>query len=326
MFLCYIDESGTPEVPGTSSHFVLAGLSIPIWHWRAADREISLTLGRYGLENEELHTGWLLRKFLEQRKIPNFERMDWAGRRSAVQRYRTAELFRLQKLSSSRPYRQAKKNYDHTNAYIHLTYEERVAAVRDVADVISRWGQARLFAECIDKVHFDPARTHRAVDEQAFEQVVSRFQQFLSNIAAPAPPDGMPGSTFGLLVHDNNQTIAKKHTDLMRQFHSKGTLWTSINNIIETPMFVDSKLTRMVQIADLCSYSLRRYVENGEADIFRRVFQRADRVGEKAVGVRHFAGLSCQCEICDAHHRGRWAARDSAAAISEATVAVSRGV
>jgi hypothetical protein len=25
------------------------------------DREISLTLGRYGLENEELHTAWILR-------------------------------------------------------------------------------------------------------------------------------------------------------------------------------------------------------------------------------------------------------------------------
>jgi hypothetical protein len=27
-----------------------------------------------------------------------------------------------------------------------------------------------------------------------------------------------------------------------------------IDNIIETPLFVDSRLTRMVQIADLCSY------------------------------------------------------------------------
>lgn len=114
MYLCYIDESGTSEIPGNTSHFILAGVSLPISYWRDADREISLTLGRYQLENEELHTGWLLRKYLEQTKIPNFDALDWASRRSAVQRYRTAELLRLQKLPSPGPYRQAKKNYSHT--------------------------------------------------------------------------------------------------------------------------------------------------------------------------------------------------------------------
>ena len=34
MYLCYIDESGTHEVPGTSSHFVLLGIAIPINKWK----------------------------------------------------------------------------------------------------------------------------------------------------------------------------------------------------------------------------------------------------------------------------------------------------
>ena len=34
MHLCYIDESGTPDVPGTTSHYVLAGLSIPDNFWK----------------------------------------------------------------------------------------------------------------------------------------------------------------------------------------------------------------------------------------------------------------------------------------------------
>lgn len=114
VYLCYIDESGTPEVPGNGTHFVLAGVSIPISYWRQADRQVSLILSRYGLENEELHTAWIARKYLEQSKITNFEKLDWSDRRSAVTRYRTAELLRLQKLRSSKPYRQAKKNYAHT--------------------------------------------------------------------------------------------------------------------------------------------------------------------------------------------------------------------
>ena len=57
----------------------------------------------------------------------------------------------------------------------------------------------------------------------------------------------------------NNETVAKRHTDIMKKFLQTGTLWTQINHVIETPMFVDSQLTGMVQLADLCAYSIRRY-------------------------------------------------------------------
>jgi hypothetical protein len=299
MFICYIDESGTPEVPGTTSHFVLAGLSIPIDRWRACDLEISQVLGRYGLnDNDEFHTAWLSRKYLEQARISDFASLDWASRRSAVERARTAHLLSLQKAQNSSAYRQAKKNYAHSRTYIHLTFDERMAAIGAVADTIASWTDARLFAECIDKVHFDPNRSRRTLGEQAFEQVVSRFQQYLSFVDTTK---GGGSRTLALLVHDNNQSVAKKHTELMRQFHTSGTMWTAVANIIETPLFVDSSLTRMVQMVDLCAFALRRYVENQETDLFHRIFVRADRAKGKAVGVRHFAGLSCQCEICVAH-------------------------
>ncbi len=74
----------------------------------------------------------------------------------------------------------------------------------------------------------------------------------------------------------------------MKKFHVSGTLWTSLENIIETPLFVDSQLTSMVQVADLCAYALRRYLENDESELFDLIFQRADRKGAVVVGVRHF--------------------------------------
>ena len=106
---------------------------------------------------------------------------------------------------------------------------------------------------------------------------------------------------FGLLIHDNNLTVAKKHTMLMKDFHRNGTLWGRIKNIIETPFFVDSQLTGMVQIADLCAYILRRYLENNEDALFDLIFQRADRRGQTTVGIRHFTNLFCQCKICGSH-------------------------
>ena len=233
---------------------------------------------------------------MEQSRITNFETLNRVQRRSEVRKIRTAHLLQLQNSNQSKAYRQTRKNYDHTSAYIHLTLQERQDFVAEIADSVSNWGFARLFAECIDKVHFDPARTPRTVNEQAFEQVISRFEQFLQNIG-----DTNGQRSYGLIVHDNNETVARKHTQLMRRFHQTGTLWINIQRIIETPLFVDSQLTSMIQIADLCCYSLRRFLENGETNLFNRVYARADRNHGRVVGVRHFTNLECQCLICMAH-------------------------
>jgi Protein of unknown function (DUF3800) len=295
MYVCYIDESGTSDIPGTTSHFILAGISVPIRHWRAIDKAICILLKRYGLEDAELHTAWILRKYPEQLRIPDFEKLDRAARRAAVERQRTIQLLALQNKQKSN-YRQVKKDFAHTRAYIHLTFKERKNLVVDAATLISKWSSLRLFAECIDKTYFNPA-SFRSVDEQAFEQVVSRFEQYLVNT------EESHNRNYGLLVHDNNDTVARKHTALMRQFHAKGTLWTNITRIIDTPLFVNSSLTSMVQIADLCAYSLRRYLENGEKELFQLIFARADKIKahNTVVGVRHFADLGCDCLVCQAH-------------------------
>jgi hypothetical protein len=172
MHLCYIDESGTSDIPGNTSHYVLAGLSIPVWHWRDSEKEIYAVKQKYSLENAEIHSGWLKRKYIEQSKVPNFRNLDFFQRRYEVEKLRKTDLLTLQKSNKQNLYKQTKKNYNHTKDYVHLTYEERMAFLEDVARVIGNWGFARLFAECVDKIHFDPKRTKQRVDEQAFEQVV----------------------------------------------------------------------------------------------------------------------------------------------------------
>jgi hypothetical protein len=293
MYLCYIDESGTSDIPGNTSHFVLAGLSIPISYWKSCDRDIAEIKKRHKLENAEIHVAWILRPYLEQRRITDFQKMTYAQRKSQVEQLRKAEILRLQRTTNRKQYYQTKKNYKQTEAYIHLTYEERQDFIRDVAKSVSQWGVARLFAECVDKIHFDPSRTAQTIDEQSFEQLVSRFEHYLQVIST-----GVPNPCCGLLIHDNNETVAKKHTALMKQFHYRGTMWTSVRSIIETPLFVDSQLTSMVQIADLCAYALRRYLENGEEELFKLIFQRADKKDGVVVGVRHFTKSGCSCMIC----------------------------
>ena len=158
MYLCYFDESGTPELPGNSSHYVLAGMAIPIERWKECETDIVSIKTKYNLKDSEIHTAWLLRKYIEQNKIPNFDKLSYQRRRAEVVKLRNAELLRLQK-SNPKTYRQTKKNYRHTDSYIHLTLEERITIVDEIAITIGGWKYARLFAECIDKLYFDPSKS-----------------------------------------------------------------------------------------------------------------------------------------------------------------------
>lgn len=294
MHFCYIDESGTPQVPGNTSHYVLTGIAIPVSYWKVSDKKIGKLKIKYGLDNEEIHTAWIARNYLHQSKIPNFETLGHAERRYEVQKLRNTELLKLQKEGKRTRYKQARKNYKKTDAYIHLTRDERSDFLREIADLIGSWGFARIFGEAIDKLYYDPVKARLGIDEQALEQLVSRFEQYLSIRTATYDDT----KELGALIHDNNDTVARKHTQLMKKFHSQGTFWRKVNCIIETPLFVDSELTSLVQIADLCSYAIRRYLENQEDDLFNRISPRIDRKDAKIVGVRHFSSSSCNCLLC----------------------------
>lgn len=294
VYFCYVDESGTPEVPGNTSYYVLAGLSIPISFWKKCEIGISKIKQKYDLQSLEVHTGWIVRKYLEQSKIVGFETMDYAQRRHEVLSRRKAELLKLQKSPNKNLYKQTRKNYRQTEGYIHLTHDERIAFIQELADLVGSWSFSRLFAECINKIHFNPTRTLQSVDEQALEQLVSRFEQYMKIVSKSTKNSKL----FGTLIHDNNDTVSRKHTELMKRFHRHGTLWTSIEHIIETPFFVNSELTSLVQIADLCCYALRRYFENNETDLLNRIQSRFDRKNGKIVGIRHFTDATCQCMFC----------------------------
>ena len=130
MFFLYVDESGTPEIPGNSSHYVLAGLSIPVANWKQCEREVAEIKGTDSLSDAEIHTGWLLRPYNEQIKIKRFSELNYADRVNEVRKYRNQHLLKLQSSRKPKQYKQTKKNYRFTQPYVHLTYEERKAFVK----------------------------------------------------------------------------------------------------------------------------------------------------------------------------------------------------
>jgi len=97
MFLCYLDESGTPDIPGNTSHYVLAGLSIPIKNWKSCDKDVERIKSKYRLTDKEIHAAWILRSYPEQNKIANFQSLTYQDRIQQVSAFRTTDLLRLQR-------------------------------------------------------------------------------------------------------------------------------------------------------------------------------------------------------------------------------------
>ena len=90
MHLCYVDESGTPHIPGNTSHYILAGLSIPDEYWKTHHNQIEAIKRRHGLAEAEIHVAWMMRPYVEQNAIPDFGSMTQEERRSRVRSARTS--------------------------------------------------------------------------------------------------------------------------------------------------------------------------------------------------------------------------------------------
>jgi len=292
MYICYLDESGNVERRGTTPYFVLLGLAIPASSWKAKDREIQTVLNRHNLYGE-IHTAWMVRRYPEQERVSGFPGLAPDDRRAVTLRERKADLAKAA-MRGTKAVKALAKNYRKTEPFIHLTHAERVEAVRAVADTIRGWNDATLFADAQRKAAHDPNAQDQRILDFAFEQVVTRYHHLLVR----------QGIEVGIIVQDQNDTAALRLTRLARRYHRGGTAYSTIDRIVETPLFVDSELTLLVQMADLCSYAVRRFFENSETDLFDRIYPRFDRLGTKLVGLRHYTGSAqCTCRVCVDHGR-----------------------
>jgi hypothetical protein len=291
MYILYLDESGVQELDAGTSHFVLLGLAVRIDHWKTLDANIEREKDAFGLKGVEIHTAWMTRRYTEQESVAGFEALGRKERREAAEQAikRRAGIIGVSgSRQKNRAYRVESKKI---RPYLHLTRDERVACLESIAKEVAQWGHVRLFADAISKKDFVDGKF--SPYELAFEQIVTRYQTFL-----------VKQGQQGIIVSDNNDTAAPRLTALSRTFHEEGTLYRDIPNVVETPLFVNSALTSMIQVADLCAFALRRLLENGEDRLWGIIEPRVEMFNDVMVGVRHYTGKrACSCRICVAHKR-----------------------
>jgi Protein of unknown function (DUF3800) len=295
MYLLYVDESGVTNPDSSqTSHYVLIGLAVHVGTWFALTRRVRELKGRYALdgntEDLELHAAWMLRAYREQSIIPSFADLGFGARHDAMKEWRATRQANDWPGMRPKDVHRERKEFRKTEAYIHLTREERSAlylgALRVVAE--HRRGVV-LFGEAIEK-----ACLPRGVDtaEEAFTRLVDRFEIFLQNHQQENP--------WGIVVVDRDSATENRFAAMLARLQQQEHARGGVDRVIESPFFLDSRANAGVQVADLCAYAVRRYLENGEREQFEIIFPRFFRKDSALCGLRHFTTKECKCLICTA--------------------------
>lgn len=129
--------------------------------------------------------------------------------------------------------------------------------------------------------------------ETAFEEICNRFNLFLTRLWR------QKNQQRGLVVMDESHYEGTLQR-LAREFRERGNRWGQVRNLAEVPLFVDSGASRLIQIADLLSWSVWRRYEHGDARYFDPLVRRFDRSGGVIHGLVHHKRPTeyCACPAC----------------------------
>lgn len=150
---------------------------------------------------------------------------------------------------------------------------ERLQAMKDALRVLAGSPASnRIFACVINKQKVSP----RDPVEMAFEQVASRFDHYLNRLHKRGD------SQRGLLIFDKS-TYEETLQGLATGFRTIGHSWGVVRNLAEVPLFLNSKASRLIQLADLVAYAIFRKYEKGDDQFFSIIANRFDQEG----GIQH---------------------------------------
>jgi hypothetical protein len=129
--------------------------------------------------------------------------------------------------------------------------------------------------------------------ENAFEDLCSRFDMQLARLYNSG------SNQRGLLILDKS-SYENSLQSLAHRFRSTGTRWHQLKNIAEVPLFVDSKASRLVQLADHVAYAVFRRYERSDTSFFDIIVNKFDSEEGKLHGLAHKQTLNpnCMCPAC----------------------------
>jgi hypothetical protein len=131
---------------------------------------------------------------------------------------------------------------------------DRVQAVVDVLTLLSnKQLKVKVFASVIEKSLLPIDR----ILSQSFENVSTQFDNYLAALYQRKNPQR------GLVILDKT-SYEQKIQSLSVLFKQQGHANGKLRNFAEVPLFLDSKASRLIQMADLIAYWIFRYYQSSD--------------------------------------------------------------
>lgn len=174
----------------------------------------------------------------------------------------------------------------------HLNRGQRIDAIKNVLRCLDgAYPDTVIFGCAIHKKSYpgeDPVI-------KAYEEITSRFDIFLRRRTEETGT-----SQRGFLILDKT-SYESGLQNLAAQIRRKGNKWGGYTNtIVEIPVFVDSKASRNVQLADHIAYSIFRRYESADITYYNEIEGRFDQTDGVIHGLIHkqTANRGCTCPAC----------------------------
>lgn len=171
-----------------------------------------------------------------------------------------------------------------------LSQDDARDTIKAVLDVL---GNARDTVRAFACVVHKDSYPNQDPMEIAFEDLCSRFDRYLRRLRAG------DNTQQGLVILDKSA----HETTLQRmsvEFRTLGTQWGVIRNLADTPFFVDSHASRLIQLADHVAYAVFRRYQAGDTQYFDRIAHKFYAEDGIVHGLAHkeLRNPRCRCIAC----------------------------
>ncbi|WP_456381549.1 DUF3800 domain-containing protein [Hydrogenimonas sp.] len=146
--------------------------------------------------------------------------------------------------------------------------KERLQAAIDALSLCQKH-KLRIFSSVIYK----PGASGIDILELAFEQFSSRFDQFLQRCYRK---QGDPQR--GIIILDKSSTEIQIQ-NMARTFKFDGHTWGKLRNFSEVPLFIDSRASKLMQLADLIAFALKRHYADNDDLLYQYIKKCFDEEG-----------------------------------------------
>lgn len=155
---------------------------------------------------------------------------------------------------------------------------QRIQVFYDALNVLGKAHVSnRVFAVAVRK-----DRAPKEPVEYCVEQLCNRFDRYLQRLYLKGD------AQRGLILFDKHASESAIQ-NLARDFRTIGHSWGFVRNLAEVPVFLDSKASRLIQLADLVAYSVFRNFEHGDSQFYDLIKHRFDSEFGTIHGLVHYA-------------------------------------